>query len=172
MKIANLKVGVRLGAGFAAVMLLLLIVVGVSLQRLGTMHTESDLTLNDRYPKVVAITVIKDSLNQIARNMRNTLIMSDREEIAKEIKQIGENKKVIVDKLDFLDKHIAAPRGRELLTQLASARATYFTSQEAFIKLIGDNRFEEAKIMLLNDFARTSSLTSPHWIIYPTFKKS
>lgn len=159
MKIANLKVGVRLGAGFAAILLLLLIVVGVSLQRLGTMHTESDLTLNDRYPKVVAITVIKDNLNQIARSMRNTLIMTDPEDIAKELKQIGDDKRVIVEKLDFLDKHIAAPRGRDLLNKLGAARATYYTSQEAFIKLIGDNHIEEAKITLLNDLR-------PHQLAY------
>ena len=159
MKIANLGVGVRLGAGFAAVLLLLLIVVGVSLQRLATMHTESDLTLHDRYPKVQAISTIKDSLNQIARNMRDALIMSDRDDIAKELVQIGESKKVIVEKLEYLNKHIAAAHGRELLSEVESIRANYLISQTKFTKLIGENRFEEAKITLLGELR-------PHQLAY------
>ena len=150
MKIANLKVGVRLAVGFSAVLLLLLVVVGISMTRLGAMHTESDLTINNRYPKVVAISVIKDSLNDIARKMRNTLIMSDRDEIAHELKDIVEDKKVIAEKLDYLDKHISVPKGRELFNLVVSARATYLFSQEEFLKLITDNRFEEAKILLLS----------------------
>ena len=150
MKIANLKVGVRLGAGFAAVLLLLLGVVGISMTRLGAMHTESDLTIKDRYPKVLAISVIKDSLNDIARKMRNTLIMSDRDEITRELKDIGEDKKIIAEKLEFLDKRISSPKGRENFNLVVSARATYLVSQEEFIKLISDNRFEEGKILLLS----------------------
>ena len=129
MKIANLKVGVRLGAGFAAVLLLLLGVVGISMTRLGAMHTESDLTIKDRYPKVLAISVIKDSLNDIARKMRNTLIMSDRDEITRELKDIGEDKKIIAEKLEFLDKRISSPKGRENFNLVVSARATYLVSQ-------------------------------------------
>ena len=150
MKIANFKVGVRLGAGFAAVLLLLLGVVGISMTRLGAMHTESDLTINNRYPKVVAISVIKDSLNDIARKMRNTLIMSDRDEIARELKDIVEDKKIIAEKLEYLDKHISVPKGRDLFNAVVSARATYLITQEEFIKLISDNRFEEGKILLLS----------------------
>ena len=150
MKMANLKVGARLGAGFAAVLLLLLVMVGVCATRLGAMHAESEQMINNRYPKVLAVSTIKDNLNEIARRMRNTLIMSDREEIARELTTIIEDKRVIAEKLDYIDKHIVSPRGRELFNLLLSVRATYFVSQESFLKLIADNRFEEAKILLLS----------------------
>ena len=150
MKIKNLKVGVRLGMGFAAILLLLLIVVGVGMSRLAAMHTESDLTMVNRYPKVLAVSSIKDNLNEIARRMRNTLIMSDRDDIAKELVEIGNDRKVIIEKLDYLEKTITAPRGRELLKIVEDTRASFIVSSDTFVKLIGENRFEEAKIMLLS----------------------
>ena len=158
MKMTNLKIGVRLGMGFAAVLALLLIVVGVSLTRLAAMKQESDETINDYYPKVQAVTVIKDKLNEIARSMRNTLIMSDRDEINKEIANIADDKRVIAERFEFVDKRVTSPKGRELFNTLVGTRSAYLVTLDMFLKQVSENRFEEAKTLLLGQL-RPQQLT-------------
>ena len=151
MKFSNLKVGARLGLGFSAVLLLVVVVVGFSLGRLQLMHADSNLTLNDRYPKVAAVNVIGAKISVITQAMRDGLLATDRDDIAKELVRIDEAKKVVVERLAFLDKSIESPKGRELLAALTAARSKYVIAQDLFIKRMAEGRSEEAKNLLLLD---------------------
>ena len=151
MKIANLKVGLRLGAGFAAILLLLMAVAWLGASRLQMLHTHSDLTLNDRYPKIVAVNRISASLGIIAQTMRDAMLLSDRDDIAKEMVKTDEARNVIAENLKYLEKHTASARGRELLAALAAVRTPYLKSQDEVVKRLADGRIEEAKIILLSE---------------------
>ena len=151
MKFSNIKVGARLGMGFAAVLLLVVLVVAVSLSRLGLMQKDSDLTLNDLYPKVAAVNIIGAKISLITQAMRDTLLATDRDDVAKELVRIEDAKKVVVERLAFLDKTISSPKGRELFSALTAARGKYVASQELFIKRMAEGRSEEAKNVLLID---------------------
>ncbi len=135
--------------GFAALLALLLGVALFSLGRLHMMHTESALTLDDRYPKIVAITDIKNNLNQIARSMRNTLLMSEARHIAAELNQIDADNRNIDRQLDYLDQHIHNADGRVLLSAVMRERKLYFPAQELFMRAIRDEQFEVAKELLM-----------------------
>ena len=151
MKLSNVKVGTRLGLGFGAVLLLVVLVVGFSLSRLQLMHADSNLTLNDFYPKVAAVNVIGAKISVITQSMRDALLATERDDIVKELTRITEAKKVVVERLEFLDKSIHSAKGRELYVALTTARAKYVVAQDLFIKRMSEGRSEEAKNVLLID---------------------
>ena len=151
MKLSNVKVGARLGLGFGAVLLLVVLVVGFSLSRLQLMHTDSDQTLNGQYPKVAAVNVIGAKISVITQAMRDALLATDRDEIARELARIAEVRKVVVERLEFLDKSIHSAKGRELYVTLTTARGKYVVAQDLFLKRMAEGRSEEAKNILLLD---------------------
>ena len=151
MKLKNLKVGTRLGLGFAAVLLLVVLVVGFSLSRMGLMQANSDQTLNNLYPKVAAVNTVAAKVGLIAQAMRDALLASDRDDIAKEVARIEEAKKMVTERLGFLDKTITSAKGRELFAALMAARGKYSTQQDLFTRRLTESRAEEAKNILLLD---------------------
>ena len=151
MKFSNVRVGARLGLGFAAVLLLVVLVVAFSLNRLQLMHADSNLTLNVQYPKVAAVNTIIAKITLITQAMRDALLANDRDDVAKELARIEEAKKAVVERLAYLDKSIGSPKGRELFTALTTARSKYVVAQDLFVARMTAGRGEEAKNILLLD---------------------
>ncbi len=149
MKITNLKIGTRLSFGFLLILMLLVLVTAFSINRFLLMSEHLDTTINDRYPKTVQMNYVKAEVNIIARSMRNTLIMSDEEQIKKEVARIDHSRKEIADTFDKLNKSIGSKQGKELFGKLAEARTQYVSGQEQFMKLIASNQKDEAKALLL-----------------------
>ncbi len=149
MKINNLKIGTRLSLGFLLILMLLVLVTAFSINRFLLMSEHLDTTINDRYPKTVQMNYVKAEVNIIARSMRNTLIMSDEEQVKKEVARIGNSHKEIADTLDKLNKSIDSKQGKELFGKLTEARTQYVSGQEQFMKLIASNQKDEAKALLL-----------------------
>jgi len=148
---SNMKIGTRLGLGFGLILILLAVIAFIGITRLASLNESMDKIVNDRYPKTVQANDVIDNINQIARSMRNTLIMDKPEQIAKELERIQEARKTIKDRLDKLEAGIKSDKGKELLKALADARAAYVTGQDHFLKLIGDGKQEEAKVVLLSE---------------------
>ncbi|WP_413436796.1 methyl-accepting chemotaxis protein [Sulfuriferula sp. GW1] len=149
MKITDLKIGTRLSMGFLLILMLLILVATLSINRFLLMSEHLDRTINNRYPKTIQMHHVKDEVNIIARSMRNTLIMTDEEQVRKEVGRIDHSRKEIADILDKLDKSIDSKQGKELFGKLTEARAQYVSSQDQFMKLIASNQKDEAKALLL-----------------------
>ena len=84
----KLKVSTRLSLGFGILVLLMLIMGTTSLVKVGAVQQALKLVVDDRVPKVAQINDIKDDVNQIARSMRNMVILSDAAEIKKELAKV------------------------------------------------------------------------------------
>jgi methyl-accepting chemotaxis protein len=149
MKITNLKIGARLSMGFLLILMLLILVATFSINRFLLMSAHLDTTINDRYPKTMQMHHVKDEVNIIARSMRNILIMSDEEQIKKEIGRIGNSHTEIAATLDKLNKSINSKQGKEWFGKLTETRAQYVSGQDKFMKLIASNQKDEAKALLL-----------------------
>jgi len=149
MKITDLKIGTRLSMGFLLILMLLILVATLSINRFLLMSEHLDRTINNRYPKTIQMHHVRDEVNIIARSMRNTLIMTDEEQVRKEVGRIDHSRKEIADILDKLDKSIDSKQGKELFGKLTEARAQYVSSQDQFMKLIASNQKDEAKALLL-----------------------
>ncbi|MBW8365237.1 MAG: MCP four helix bundle domain-containing protein [Rhizobium sp.] len=154
----NMKIGVRLGLGFGLVLVLLSVIAFIGITRLSNLNTQIEDLVKDKYPKTVMANDIIGSINQIARSMRNTVIMDKRDEIEKELNTIQEARKTIKDRLEKLDAVITTEKGKALLKVVVDARGAYVAGQDQFLKLVSEGKQGEAKVLLLTE-VRAKQLT-------------
>lgn len=76
----NMKIGVRLGIGFAVTLVFLITIAAVSYARLGALNNEVEILVNDQFPKTVQANNVIDAINNIARQLRNAYIYSGAEQ--------------------------------------------------------------------------------------------
>jgi len=145
----NMKIGVRLGIGFAIICAFLCIVGALSINGLYSLNTSIEKIVSDRYPKTVVANDITDNINLIARCLRNMILIDDREGIQKEDSRIEEAKKAITEKIDSLEKTVKSEEGKELLKSLQDSRAAYAPVQEEVKRLASEGNKKEATDTLL-----------------------
>ncbi|MEO5361608.1 MAG: methyl-accepting chemotaxis protein [Nitrospirota bacterium] len=145
----NMKTGTRLGLAFGIVVVLLLVVAVVGVSSLGNLNRELDEVVNDKYPKIAILAEIDSEINQIARSMRNMLIMEKKEQIQKELDRVQESRKKIGANLEKLTPMIKSDVGKAALKAITDARAAYVTGQDEFLKLASEGKHDEAKELLL-----------------------
>jgi len=152
----NLKVGVRLGIGFAITLALLITISTISFMRLNALNNDIASMVNDRFPKVVQANNIIDSINFIARQLRNAYIFSGTEQ-QKALDSIPEQRKKITENYEMLEKTVRSEQGKELLKKLAAARAAYVASQDKFVELLKADKRAEIVVLLQGDLRKAQS---------------
>ena len=150
----NLKIGVRLGIGFGIVIALLILIASISYLRVGALNGEIENMVNDKFPKTVQANDMIDAMNTIARRLRNAYIFSGAE-AKRELDQIPEQRKIISDRLETLEKTIHSEQGKEVLKKLLEARPLYVASMEKYIEALKAGRKDEAASLLSGDLRRT-----------------
>jgi len=135
---SNMKIGVRLAMGFAATLVLLIVIAVIGVSRISALNAEVTDLAKDKFPKSVMAADINESVATIARQLRNAYIFSDAER-QKSLDAIGEERKKITDTLDKLDKVVTSEKGKELLVKIKTARLAYVASQEKAIEMIKAN---------------------------------
>ncbi|PXX37947.1 methyl-accepting chemotaxis protein [Undibacterium pigrum] len=148
MNIKNMKIAQKLGLSFTVVICLLLVLTGLSFVRVTQLSTDIDIMSNDRYPKIVQAQTIKDELNEVARNMRNILLMTDASALEKEYANIEERTGIISKSMATLDKSIGTTKGRELLQAAINAREKFNPLRAGFLALTQDGKKEQALDLL------------------------
>jgi methyl-accepting chemotaxis protein len=149
--ISNLKVGVRLTLGFGVVLALMAVLGGVGVLRMGGLNDNIQILVDDRYPKVASAQEILKQINRIARSMRNSVLMTNPEEVKKEIAAIGDARKGILAEFEQLQKTIKSADGKAVLQGALDARTKYIVGQDAFMKLAADGKKDEAIKLLFGE---------------------
>ena len=147
----NMKIGLRLGLGFGTVVFFLLAVAFVGVTRLSSLNDSVHVLVSDRYPKTVLANNVIDGINQIARSMRNTLIMSEPEKVRNELETIQKARGMIKENLDKLEAGIKSEDGKQYLKAVFDARIVYVAGQDKFLKLTEEGKQEDAKVLLLTE---------------------
>ncbi|KWT93564.1 methyl-accepting chemotaxis protein [Candidatus Magnetominusculus xianensis] len=145
----NMKTGTRLGLAFGIIIVLLLVIAVVGINSLGSLNHDMDDIVKDKYPKVAILNDIQGEINQIARSMRNMLILDKKEQIQKELDKVLEARKKIGTNLEKLTPLVKSDSGRASLKAITDARAAYVTGQEEFLKLAAEGKQAEAKELLI-----------------------
>jgi methyl-accepting chemotaxis protein len=152
----NLKVGVRLGIGFAITLALLIVISSISYLRLNALSEDIDSMANDRFPKVLQANSIIDSINVIARQLRNAYIFTGAEQ-QKALETIPDQRKIITENFEKLEKTIRSEQGKEILKKLLAARTAYVASQDKFLELLKADKRAEIVTLMQGELRKTQS---------------
>ncbi len=152
----NLKIGVRLGIGFAITLALLIAISVVGITRIAAMNAEVDSLVKDKFQKTVQANDIIDAVNTVAVQLRNAFILKE-VEAQKALDVIPEQRKIISDRLEKLDKTITSDKGKELLGKIKAARTGYVAAQDKFFELLKANRRDEAAALIAGDLRKTQT---------------
>jgi len=145
----NLKIGVRLAIGFAVVVILMIGVAVVGSTRMSSINGETRVIVDQRFPNVLTLQAATDRSNEIARAIRNALLVGDAPTIDKELARVAENRKALTDLFDTLEKHLNTDKGRELLKRVRELRVPYGAAIDDVIRLVKDGKRQEAVSDLL-----------------------
>jgi methyl-accepting chemotaxis protein len=155
MNIENMKVSTKLSLGFGSVCILLMIIIGIGLARLGTVNDELSDVVNDKWHKISLATEILTQTNNIAIALRNMMLTEDKNDRQKQIDSILESRKITKEAVEKLQQTLTLPKGKELLQQIMNARTQYIAGQDTLMGLIAANKPEEAKTFLATELRPT-----------------
>jgi methyl-accepting chemotaxis protein len=145
----NLKIGARLGIGFAVTLALLITIATVSYMRVDQLNLDIENLINDKYPKTIdAIDVVR-ALNQVAIINRNLLLTADPSEVQTQLGRMTEQRKIVSENIDGLEKKITSEAGKKALVSVLSERKEYVSDLEKFLGMI-QSKDRDGAIKLLN----------------------
>ena len=153
----NLKIGVRLGLGFAIIVVLMLVIGGYSITKMTQLDSLVGTLVEDKYPKTVMLNDMKDNINVIARALRNLIIIDDKEDLKKETQRILDAREALGKRVEELTKVVLSDTGKVFLKEVVDARTAYVGSQKIIIGLIEANEKEKARTELLTNGRKTQS---------------
>lgn len=149
MKIANLKVGARLGAGFGFVLLLLALALATGAQRLHHVGQATTTLVDEDWVKAEAAGTINTLTRANARRTLELFIAPDKARRDQIRERIEANKKDIGVALDMLQRLISSAEGWQLLQQVSERRAGYIESFSKVSSLIEAGQGDEARQLVL-----------------------
>uniref|UniRef100_UPI003F4BDAEB MCP four helix bundle domain-containing protein n=1 Tax=Thauera sp. AutoDN2 TaxID=3416051 RepID=UPI003F4BDAEB len=147
----NLKIGLRLGIGFAIVLALLLIVAVMGSLRLGNLQAEITDIVGDKNVKVATSNDMIDAVNMIGLLHRNMLIMRGDDDIRSFTQGTNDERAKLLKSLEALEAFSYGDQGVRLLDAIKSARQGFVGVQQQFESLIAQRDFDQAT----NIFAST-----------------
>ena len=151
----TLRVRTQLGLGFGVILLLMIVIGAIAFSRLDLLDESVNKMVNDRYPKTVQANAIINNMNLVARSTRNLMLMTDPNELSKQLEQIAQARKAISENLEKLDSTVKSEQGRLLMKEVTLARGEYVQELEKFMQLYQEKRIDEAKALLIGSMRAT-----------------
>ena len=151
MKLQNLNIGKRLGLGFGAIGLMLVVMLGLSNIMLARVNDGTRLLVTNRIPVIELTARLESENNNIAIALRNMMLNADADDRRKQVEQIMASRRVMDQMLAALRETIATPQGREILDRMTSASGSYLAGQDALLKLIAAGDDEAARTYLARE---------------------
>ena len=157
---ANMKLGVRLGLGFAIVLVLLSVVATVALLRLSDVSGEAMEIAEDRLPKVVMADESVEHILELGRAVRNMMITRDKDVQQQELELCKSLSKRNTELIEQIKPMINTVKGREMLGNMIETRVKFGTAFDKLVSLamISSPSFDEAKAKeyLFGDYAKAA----------------
>ncbi len=149
MNIRNLRIGQRLAIGFGVVIALLVLVAGMSYLRISSLNQEVGTMVKERYPKTVAANGIKADVSEATRSMLNVLIMTDPEQIKKELQNIDARNASATAAIADLGRNTSDAKGQDILKAIETIRAKFIPAQTTFVGLINQDLKDDAMVKFM-----------------------
>jgi methyl-accepting chemotaxis protein len=153
MSIANLKIGTRLGLGFAAVLALMLGLTLTGIGSAGKIQDNLDNIVHSNVYKMGLLQEMTDSVHIVSRVMRTLVILSDEAEMATENKKIKAARANYNAASDSLSKTPASDAGKAARARIAELQSLARPLNDKVIELARANKNAEATEILIKQAA-------------------
>ncbi len=147
----QLSIAKRLSLGFSLLVLMLAALGGLSLSQVQSIKGEIHTVTDGQMPKEKRLVEIESEINEIARAMRNMMIMDVPADIQKQRQEIDSSRAAIVQHIQWLDERIVNPEAKALMDQMKAARGAFVESQGKFFAALDSGLKEDARRILLNE---------------------
>ena len=151
MSFGNLKIGTRLGAAFAAVLILLVVIASVGLSQLQTMRERLDLIVQVSYAKTADANDIALRAMDNARVVRNLILNTSQDAVRTNKATYDANLLAIAERFRHLHQTISSPEGKALLREVEQARDAYSRYTEGVVKQALQMNIREATTTLYGE---------------------
>jgi len=147
----NLSIAKRLTFGFSALVLMLATMGGLSLWQVRGIEANVATVTADLMPKQKRLVEMELQVNEIARAMRNLMIMDQPTDLKAQRDDIAGSRKAILGHIDALESSIASTEGKQFLAQMLTAREAFVASQERFFQALDRADRDGARTILLEE---------------------
>ena len=149
--IGNLRIGVRLGAGFGLVLLLMAATFALAVARFSSIGETTDRILNEDWVKADAAATLNATTRANAQRTMELFFADDKARLARVHERIAANKQLVNESLATLDKLVHAPEAKALLAKIKDERAAYVASFTKVDRLLGEWQRDEATRLLTSE---------------------
>ena len=135
--VKNMKVGVRLGAAFSLVILLLIIVSATAIVKTGSINTAVDSIINDRYIKVRLAFDVRDGVNDQIKYLRGMVIDTPRPQFnEKRFGQLDDATQKTNEAIEKISRLQVTPVGQKKIQAVKDVAQTFENAKQELITLI------------------------------------
>ena len=152
----QLKIGTLISGAFAALAVLILLMGGTALLRITAVDQDFDMVMNDRYPTIASLQVVSNNLQAGARAQRDLLLLTDSDDVKKEIVNIKGWQADNSLRLEALKSQIQTEDGQAALARVTAVRAEYLPVAERYLSTVAANQ-EMGKTVLLSELVPTQT---------------
>ncbi|WP_042858183.1 methyl-accepting chemotaxis protein [Dickeya sp. NCPPB 3274] len=148
----KMKLGTLLSISFAAVIIIGFLVASFGRFQLHQLSGNIETLAQNRLVKLVLIHTYKDNINIVANAIRNMVMMTDPAQMEAESKRIRETIDKSTEIINTFSSMTVSPDAKVLLKHLEDVRPENIQALKKAEALALENRDEEAKAVILNEF--------------------
>jgi len=147
----NMKIGHRLGAGFAIVIGLLIALAAVGISRIDAVDDNTEVILHDRYHKVALAQKIENEVNRQSRAIRTALIAADASLVQSELAKVEDSVAVISKAIDELQGIVHSDKGKAALAAMQEARSNFRRHEQDLAGMVKAGKIDEGRSYLVKE---------------------
>jgi methyl-accepting chemotaxis protein len=150
----NMKIGARLGLGFALVLLLMMGTLGVSALRMAQLNDKLQIIVGDQFPKTVAANSAVDTVIANASLLREAMLTRSSEKRIELFERMAQNSKSITEHLDAYQALINSEDEELMFNSVGEARRAFTDAREEVVRLIEADKIDAAVKRMEDELSR------------------
>ena len=151
MKIANLKIGIRLGLGFGLVLILMIVLALLSISRMAQIERSLDGIVNQNNVMIKSAFEMRQSVLSIGLATRNLALMTDEDQKLRESDRIFDDRDEYAAYVENLDRLVAGENGKAVLAKIAAAKDATEPLTDKVTALLEEGKQPDAVTVLVNE---------------------
>ena len=146
---SNVKIGTRLIISFSVMLILMVMISGLSMLNFNNINKKFHSITEVKYPQTLILNDIQGQINDVARALRNAIILTDSLQSKKELDRIATARHNVDKDLEQLGSMIDSSEGKVLLETIKEKRKAYAEAQKETITLLESGKKEDAAQVLV-----------------------